>query len=379
MNPALKLLAGALFSWGIGEGMFFYFQPIYLSELHADPIQIGAILGGTGIAMTIVHIPAGYLADRFGRLPLLRAAWTGGFIASLMMALARTLTPFVIGLILYSFTAFVMSPMSSYVIAARGKWTVERVLTLVSATFSTGMILGPLLGGWIGDNFGLRTVYMVSSGIFVISLIFIYALPAQPISKKDPGMASNDLLKNNRYVLFLGVIFVSMFAAYLPQPLTPKFLQEIRELSLSQIGLLGSLGAVGNVFFNLSLGQLNARLGFMIGQALTGLFALLIWRGSGVGVYGLAYFLLGGYRAARSLANAHVRSLVTEAQMGLAFGLSETVSAISLILAPPLAGYLYIGTPESLFPLSLLLIALGIVLTLVFSSRTPPELELETV
>lgn len=370
MNPALLLLGGALFTWGMGEGMFFYFQPLYLAELGADPLQIGAILGIAGVAMTVVHIPAGYLADKVGRRPLMRAAWAMGLLSCALMAAANTLPIFVVGLILYSFTAFVMSPLNSYVTAARGKWTVERAITLVSATFSLGMIIGPLLGGWLGDHYGLRSLYYGALGVFLISMIFILSLPPQPVDASVTKLSSRNLLKNKRYLSFLGVIFVVMFALYLPQPLTQNFLQEIRGLTLGQIGMLGSLGAVGNVILNLILGQTRARLGFLIGQLFTALFAFLIWRGTGMGVFGLAYFLLGGYRAARSLATAHVSSLVHEAQMGLAFGLLETISALSLILAPPLAGYLYVSDPASPYPFSLLLIFFGIILTLIFFPRS---------
>ncbi|MCF6278121.1 MAG: MFS transporter, partial [Anaerolineales bacterium] len=117
MNPILLKVAAALFTWGLGEGIFFFFQPLYLAELGADPLAIGAILGGAGMAMTLVHIPAGYLADKIGRRPLLRIAWAGGLSFSIIMASARTLPVFVAGLILYSFTAFVISPLNSYVTA----------------------------------------------------------------------------------------------------------------------------------------------------------------------------------------------------------------------------------------------------------------------
>ena len=40
MSADLILVAFSLFTWGIGEGMFFYFQPIYLQELGADPERI---------------------------------------------------------------------------------------------------------------------------------------------------------------------------------------------------------------------------------------------------------------------------------------------------------------------------------------------------
>ena len=39
--------------WGIGEGMFYIFQPLYLQQFGADPLMIGGILGGLGLAMTV--------------------------------------------------------------------------------------------------------------------------------------------------------------------------------------------------------------------------------------------------------------------------------------------------------------------------------------
>jgi len=71
----LILVSLSLMIWGIGEGMFLFFQPLYLQQLGADPILIGTIIGMVGIAMTISHLPAGYLADRIGRRPLILAAW----------------------------------------------------------------------------------------------------------------------------------------------------------------------------------------------------------------------------------------------------------------------------------------------------------------
>ena len=370
MNPALLLLATALFTWGIGEGMFFYFQPLYLAELGADPLQIGAILGAAALGMTVVHIPAGYLADKIGRRPLLWTSWASGWLTAALMALATSLPVFVTGLVLYSLTTFVVSPLNSYVTAARGKWTVARAITLISAVFSLGMILGPLLGGWMGDRFGMRSIYIAALGVFTISVIFMTLLPAQPIYQTVEKTSFKDLFKNTKYLVFLSLFFFIIFFDYLPQPLTQNFLQEIRGLSLGQIGLLGSLAAVGNVTLSLVLGQINARLGFILGQISTALFALLIWRGTGMPAFGLAYFLLGGYRASKSLAAAQVSSLVHESQMGLAYGVLETVGAVSLTLAPLLAGYLYAADPVSPLPLSLLLIFVGILLSLFFFPPT---------
>src|SRR5258708_6083323 len=95
IDPSLLWLTSAPFVWGIGEGMFMIFEPIYLSQLGANPLQIGTILGAAGVAMLAAHIPAGYLADRIGRRPLLFASWILGLIATWMMALAQALPLFV--------------------------------------------------------------------------------------------------------------------------------------------------------------------------------------------------------------------------------------------------------------------------------------------
>lgn len=376
MSPSMLWLGGALFTWGIGESMFLLFQPIYLQQLGANPVQIGIILGIWGAIMTFAHIPAGYLSDRIGRRPLLIAAWVIGVGATLLMALAQALPVFVVGVFLYGFTAFVSSPLDSYTTAARGNWSVARAITFVSMMFNAGAVLGPITGGWIGDHYGLRAVYFLSAGIFVLSSVIIRFIPSQPRDHHDPVNPPPSLLTNQRYLAFLAIFFVVAFATYLPQPFTPNFLKNQRLLSLSVIGQLGSIGYLGNTVLMLVLGQLEARTGFLLAQLSVSVYGILLWRGTGFGWFALGYFLLGGFRALRGLGVAQVRPFVHESQMGLAYGIAETCGSATVLLAPPLAGYLYFVDPALMYPVGLVLMALGVVMTLLFvprSPRLPPE------
>jgi MFS family permease len=373
MSVDLILLFVSLFTWGIGEGMFLIFQPIYLQQLGANTMTIATVFSAFGLAMMVAHIPAGYLADRIGRKPVIIAAWTSGLIATWVMAMARSLPAFIVGVLLYGLTAFVSAPLNSYVTAARGKLSPVRAMTLMSAAFNLGAVLGPVSGGWIGQHFGLRTIYLVAACIFILSTVILLFIRSQPRDQHDPAAPPAKLWTNTRFITLVGIVFVVMFVMYLPQPLTPKYLQNERGLSLESIGWLGSAGSFGNAAFNLVLGQFAARSSFLVAQVLMAAFSLLIWKGTGMPWYALGYFLLGGYRAARSFIYAQARPLVHTAQMGLAYGVAETFNSLSMTLAPLLAGVLYTQAPDKVYPVSMALVAAAILLTIVFAPHPPGE------
>ena len=370
MNRSLMWLGVALFTWGIGEAMFMIFQPIYLQQLGANPLTIGAILGGAGLMMTLVPIPAGYISDLWSRKQMLIVAWIFGILATIIMALATSLFVFVIGVLMYGITLFVISPLDSYLTAARGKWSVARVMTFSGVVYNAGVVIGPTLGGWIGEHYGLRMIYAVSAGIFIFSTFFIFQIGAQLRDHHDPADPPAALLTNKRYLKFLVVFFIVAMVVYLPQPFTPNFLENQRGLSLTHIGTLGSIGGIGTVVFNFLLGMLEARTGFLIGQIGVAAYALLLWKGTGFSWFAIAYFMLGGFRALRGLGVAQVRPLVHESQMGLAYGIAETVGAATTLLIPPLAGYLYSINPFMIYPMALIAIAFGFVISLVFTPHS---------
>ena len=369
MNIDLILLSASLVTWGIGEGMFLIFQPIYLQQLGANTMMIAGVFGLFGLSMMVAHIPAGYLADRIGRKPLLVAAWAVGILATLVMGLARGLPVFIVGMLLYGFTAFVTSPLNSYITAARGKMSPVRAMTLLSAAYNLGALVGPISGGWIGERLGLRSVYLISAGIFTISTVILLFLHPQPREVHDPAAPPESLWKNTRFIGFLGLIFLAIFVMYLPQPLAPRFLQNERGLSLESIGLLGSIGGLGNALLALVLGQIAARSGFLLAQVLVAAFSLLLWKGTSMAWYGMGYFLLGGFRSTRPLIYAQVRPLIHPAQMGLAYGVAETASALAVMLAPLLAGLLYTQEPGKVFWVSAGLIVIMAVVTGIFAPR----------
>ncbi len=124
----------------------------------------------------------------------------------------------------------------------------------------------------------------------------------------------------------------------------------------------------------LVVGQFAARSGFLLVQVSVAAFSVLLWKGTGLPWYMLGYFLLGGFRSARSLIYAQIRPLIHPAQMGLAYGVAETFSSLAVMLAPLLAGVLYTRDPALVYPVSVGLIGVILMLSGIFAPRRQPAL-----
>ncbi len=369
MSRDLILIAISLSTWGLGEGMFYFFQPLYLQELGADPLKIGTILGLVGLATMLSYLPVGFLSDRIGRKPLICLAWILGAISTGLMAVAKSLPIFVAGMIIYGMTAFVTVPLNSYTTHARGQLSIGRTITLISASFYVGFIIGPLIGGWIGENIGLHANFSYAFLIFIVSSTIILFIRPQPVATAASAERQEAFrsLWSRRYVHYLLLTFFVMFGLYLPQSLTQNYLQNLRGVSLVAMGQLLSARSVGVVLFNIVLGQFNARLGYLVAQVTTGLFAALIWLGNGMPAYLIAYMMMGSYITARGMVIAQGRTLVHGQNMGVAYGLMETVMSLAIVLGPPLAGLLYSINPSSIYSTSLALIGAGLLANLALS------------
>jgi DHA1 family multidrug resistance protein-like MFS transporter len=362
----LILVSISFFIWGIGEGLFFYFQPIYLQQLGATPVIIGGILGLGGVAMAIVQAPSGYLADRYGNRRLLVVGWIIGVVAAAIMAFSGSLVLFTIGWVVYGFSAM-NPPASSYVTSVSGKLTVGRALTLLSAAYNLGAVIGPVVGGYIGQNYGLHLIYRFSLFFFILSTIMILLTRDHKVeAHPDDEPVQGKLIHNRQFILILAVIMFTIFAGYLAEPLTPNFLQNQQKVSIEMIGNLGAIGSLGNAVITLSLGGINPSSGIIVGHLLLAFFSFLLWKGNSVAWFGVGYFLKGGYRLYQAMYLSIVRSMIHSKQVGLAYGFVTTVNAVAIIIAPVVAGGLYTYQPSSIYSISLILIAISFLLNLVF-------------
>jgi MFS transporter, DHA2 family, multidrug resistance protein len=146
--------------------------PHIAGSLSVTPEEATWALTSYLVANAIVLPITGWLANYFGRKRLLMAAVVGFTASSFMCGFAPNLAFLVIFRIVQGLTGGVLQPVSQAVMleafppAQRGKAMGFWGLGIVVAP-----MLGPVLGGWLTDNYSWRWVFYINIPVGIMSII----------------------------------------------------------------------------------------------------------------------------------------------------------------------------------------------------------------
>ena len=155
--------------------------PHIAGSLSATPEEATWTLTSYLVANAIVLPMTGWLAGYFGRKRLLMIAVSGFTISSFLCGIAPSLSWLVVLRLAQGLTGGVLQPMSqaimleAFPVEQRGKGMAFWGLGIVVAP-----ILGPVLGGWLTDNYSWRWVFYINLPIGIASLVMTKAFIFDP-------------------------------------------------------------------------------------------------------------------------------------------------------------------------------------------------------
>ncbi|RIK43378.1 MAG: hypothetical protein DCC55_05840 [Chloroflexi bacterium] len=375
LDRDLVLIFLSILLWGFGVFLYTYIQPLYITQLGATPQQVGLALGLGGLFVTVLYAPIGLWADQRGRKTVILVGWTLGTLAGFGFAFAPDWRWFIPAMAVYTLSNFAVSVLNGYVVAkapsaeARG-----RIFGLFSSGSAIGSILAPAIGGWIGERYGLRAVYFTAACFYVLSTVAISFIRPQPAEPQATGASARGLLRDRNVLWHLVLIFGLFFAVDVGQILAPKFLQEVRGLTVNQIGWLGTASAVGVMVLSLALSRLRGegRPALILAQVAAWVGVAILAVTASFPALLFAFFIAGSNRLVRPPALVRFSRLLTPATMSFGMGLQQTASQVGLSLSPYVAGMLYAGNPAWPFFAGMAAIALTVVMTIQLSRATQP-------
>lgn len=316
--------------------------------------------------MQFIFAPiVGGLSDRFGRRPVLLISLLGLALDYTIMYLAPSLFWLVLGRCISGMFGASYSTASAYIADISTKENKTRNFGMVGAAFGVGFIIGPAIGGLLGD-YGVRIPFLVAGGLSLLNFIygFIVLKETLPKEKRRPFslVRSNPIgaiIQITKYKA-LGLMFLVIFLYYIASTAiqtTWVFLtKEKFGWSLTDIGI--SLAAVG-VCVAIVQGGLAGVISKRFGNVRTAFSGLIIFFMSVIAI-GLAtngwmlYALMLPY-AFTGLAGPTIQAIMSnntkDTEQGELQGTITSVVSLSEVIGPlimtSLLSFTTIGLPES--------------------------------
>ncbi len=307
-------------------------------------------------AMQFVASPIiGSLSDRYGRRPMILLSCAGLALDWMLMALAPNLWWLAVGRILGGLTSSSFTAIYAYmadVTPAEGR---SKAYGLIGAAFSGGFVLGPVLGGFLGE-FGPRVPFWTAAALSAVA--FLYGLFILPESLKPENrmafswrranpLGALVLLRRHPELTGLSVVnFLLYFAHHVFSVVFVLYAALRYGWGPLEVGaLLAGVGLLDMAVQGALVGPLVKRFGdraIMIFGLIGGTvgIALMGWAPTG-----LAFILAMLPNALWGLAMPTLQSLMTrrvgEDEQGQLQGANMSVASIAGVVSPLAFGWIY--------------------------------------
>jgi DHA1 family tetracycline resistance protein-like MFS transporter len=204
----------------IGLGIIIPVAPKLIAELTHESLSGAARWGGLLFflfaLMQFFFSPVlGNLSDRFGRRPVLILSLLALGIDYALSGFAPNITWLIVARILSGMAAGSYAAINAYIADVSPPEKRAANFGLTGAAFGIGFVLGPALGGVLGDHFGTRAPFFLAAAISVLNagfgwLVLKESLPPERRRTFELWRANpiGSLLAIRRYPMIFGLIGV---------------------------------------------------------------------------------------------------------------------------------------------------------------------------
>jgi len=203
-----NLVRSATFFQHAGISIVFVFMPILAKEVTDSIFEIGLIVASFSFAQILSEIYFGRHSDRKGtRLMFIKIGFVGCAVTFGLHYFADDITLLFLARIGAGISSGIMIPaMIAYTYESNNE---KRKVATVISFHALGWMAGIIAAGIVND---VKTIFLVSSGFFIIGFLISTKLP-NILSKKElePGTTKRVILKNK--FLFLSLLLRHIGAA----------------------------------------------------------------------------------------------------------------------------------------------------------------------
>jgi len=318
----------------------------------AHAAEIFGVFGTIFALMQFVFAPVlGMLSDRFGRRPVIVLSNFGMGLDYLIMALAPNVGWLFVGRTLSGITAASFSTAMAYVADVTPHEKRAGAFGMLSAAFGIGFILGPALGGVLG-NVDPRLPFWVAAGLSVANAVYgLIVLPESLPPEKRPTalvwrranpLGSLKLLRSHSEIFGLAAVNFFVYVAHEVLPnvyvlyVIYRFAWDERTIGVS-LALVGAMSMLVSAWLVRAAVERLGERRVLFAGLLAGVAAFALFGAAGNGALFLAAIpLIALWGLAGPPAQSIMSRRVSASEQGELQGALSSMRGISMLIGPGL-------------------------------------------
>jgi MFS family permease len=337
--------------------------PFYAEKLGASPFEVGWLIGIYAMFQLISGPLLGRMSDHMGRKPLLIVSQIGTFVGFMVTAFAPNLWILFLARSIDGATAGNLSLAQAYIADVTKPEDRAKSFGIIGISFGLGFLIGPAISGFLaGYDYRypiLAAAALSATSILATSLLLPSVKPGKG-KASGPGGARISLVQWGAYVeyfrkpllaprlyeFFAFAFSFAMFVSCLPLFVQRRLTFHGMPFGPQQLGYVWAFAGFLGILLQgpQTLGRLVKRFGEksllrtgFAGYAV-GYVILALCHSLPVLLAATVVTSIGG------LVRPTLTSMITQAtsrdEQGVVLGLTQSLTSVAQICAPPLGGYL---------------------------------------
>lgn len=350
------------------------FLPFYVQELGVTgdaqvALWSGIVMGAMSVSFGSMAPVWGSLADRYGRKIMVGRAMFGGVVSMVLMGLCRNVYQLTAVRLLQGALTGTVTATNTLVSSVVPRRRMGYSLGLNQTMVVLGLSLGPWIGGFLAEYWGLRTSCFVSAGILLIAGAVAmlgaherFNAVARP--RPGTGIGLRQAFGGRGLLAIMAALFFIALSTSFAAPVFPLLVEKIAG-SARAASATGMLLGVGGLAAGLAAAVLG-RLGDRIGHR-----TLLMGMTAAAGILAVPHAFvqtlmqlvpvrisLGGAAGGiQPTINAFISTSVSSDMIGRAYGITRCATALGFALGPIMCGLM-----ASMLGLRLPFVIMGVLL-----------------
>jgi MFS transporter, DHA1 family, solute carrier family 18 (vesicular amine transporter), member 1/2 len=321
--------------------------PDYATRFNASPTMIGVLFASFGVTLLVLSIPMGAISDRIGRKGPMIAGLALLAASTLAFAYSRSLPMLFVARLLQG-AADGMTWIVGFAMIADlyGPEERGRAMGLAMAGSTLGIIIGPVIGGWLYEMGGIRLPFLFVAAMAVLDLI-AFAVVAPATRGSGTSVPMRRVLTHKPVAVCALVVIAGGGTIAMLEPVIPLVLESRLGLGPAAIGTLFGIASVASATMHPIYGRLSDRWGgrrlMMIGLIGSALVLPLLSFATDFRSAALAMvpmWVVFSMIVTPSLTYmAAVASAAGFESYGVVYGVYNMAWAVGLMVAPALGGF----------------------------------------